>query len=472
VSDPITPVILCGGAGTRLWPVSRESLAKQFAPLIGTSSTFQQALARVANDEIFLRPIVITHADNRFIVAEQIRAVGMDAEIVLEPERRDSAPAVAVAAELIARQEAPTNVLILAADHVILDPEGFRATCRCAAPVASAGQIVTFGIRPTFAATNYGYIRPGARLGGSDAFAVEAFIEKPDAATAGQYVADGYLWNSGNFMFRPDVMLTEITRFEPAIMQATQAAVNNAERDLDFLRLCPASFASAPKKSIDYAVMERTTLAAVIPAEFQWSDVGSWDAVWRVLERDDSGNAVVGSAELLDTQDSLVYSEQPMLTTVIGCKDLIIVTTSDAILVVTREHADRVKSLVDRLKSRNCREAIEHRRIFRPWGYFQCADSGERYQVKRIFVKPGHTLSLQKHLHRSEHWVVVRGTAEITIESEMHTLHENESIYVPIGNVHRLANPGKIPLELIEVQVGSYLGEDDIIRIEDVYRRG
>jgi mannose-1-phosphate guanylyltransferase / mannose-6-phosphate isomerase len=471
VSDPITPVILCGGAGTRLWPVSRESLAKQFAPLIGTSSTFQQALERVADGGIFLRPIVITHVDNRFIVAEQIRAVGMDAEIVLEADRRDSAPAVAVAAELIARQEAPSSVLILAADHVILDPEGFRATCRCAAPVASAGHIVTFGIRPTFAATNYGYIRPGPRIGESDAFAVEAFVEKPDAATAEQYVADFYLWNSGNFMFRPDVMLTEVTRFEPAIMQATQAAVNNAERDLDFLRLCPASFANAPKKSIDYAVMERTKLAAVIPAEFQWSDVGSWDAVWRVQERDDSGNVVVGSAELLDTQDSLVYSEQPLLTTVIGCKDLIIVTTSDAILVVTREHSDRVKSLVDRLKSRNCKEATEHRRILRPWGYFQSADSGERYQVKRIFVKPGHTLSLQKHHHRSEHWVVVRGTAEITIEGEIHILHENESVYVPIGNVHRLANPGKIPLELIEVQVGSYLGEDDIIRIEDAYRR-
>jgi mannose-1-phosphate guanylyltransferase / mannose-6-phosphate isomerase len=471
VSDPITPVILCGGAGTRLWPVSRESLAKQFAPLIGTSSTFQQTLERVADGGIFLRPIVITHADNRFIVAEQIRAVGMDAEIVLEPERRDSGPAVAVAAGLVARQEVPSNVLILAADHVILDPEGFRATCRSAAPVASAGHIVTFGIRPSFAATNYGYIRPGTRLGESDAFAVEAFIEKPDAATAEQYVADGYLWNSGNFMFRPDVMLAEITRFEPVMMQAAQAAVNKAERDLDFLRLCPASFANAPKTSIDYAVMERTKLAAVIPAEFRWSDVGSWDAVWRLHERDESGNAVVGSAELLDTRDSLVYSEQPLLTTVIGCQDLIIVATSDAILVVSREHADQVKSLVDRLKSRNCKEAIEHRRILRPWGYFQGADTGERYQVKRICVKPGHALSLQKHHHRSEHWVVVRGTAEITIQSEMHILHENESIYVPIGNVHRLANPGKIPLELIEVQVGSYLGEDDIIRIEDVYRR-
>jgi mannose-1-phosphate guanylyltransferase/mannose-6-phosphate isomerase len=471
VSDPITPVILCGGAGTRLWPVSRESLAKQFAPLFGTSSTFQQTLERVADGGIFLRPIVITHADNRFIVAEQIRAVGMDAEIVLEPERRDSGPAVAVAAELVARQGVPANVLILAADHVILDPEGFRTTCRSAAPVASAGHIVTFGIRPSFAATAYGYIRPGARLGDSEAFAVETFIEKPDATAAEQYVAAGYLWNSGNFMFRPDVMLTEITRFEPAIVQATQAAVNNAERDLDFLRLCPASFATAPKKSIDYAVMERTNLAAVIPAEFQWSDVGSWDAVWRLHERDESGNAVVGSAELLDTRDSLIYSEEPLLTTVIGCQDLIIVTTSDAVLVVTREHADQVKSLVDRLKTRNHKQAIEHRRILRPWGYFQGADVGERYQVKRIYVKPGHTLSLQKHHHRSEHWVVVRGTAEITIESEMHILHENESIYVPIGNVHRLANPGKIPLELIEVQVGSYLGEDDIIRIEDVYRR-
>ena len=385
----ISPVILCGGAGTRLWPVSRESLAKQFAPLIGTSSTFQQALERVANDEIFLRPTVITHADNRFIVAEQVREVGLEVEIVLEPDRRDSAPAVAVAAELAARREAPTNVLVLAADHVVLDPEGFRATCCSAAPLASEGRIVTFGIRPTFGATNYGYIRPGVRLGESDAFAVEAFIEKPDAATAEQYVAGGYLWNSGNFMFRPEVMLAEITRFEPAIAQAAQAAVANAERDLDFLRLCPDAFLSAPKKSIDYAVMERTTLAAVIPAAFQWSEVGSWDGVWRVHERDDSGNAVIGSAELLDTQDCLIYSEQPLLTAVIGCKDLVIVATSDAILVVPREHSDRVKSLVDRLKRQNHRAAIEHQRIFRPWGYFQRADAGERHQVKRILVKPG-----------------------------------------------------------------------------------
>ena len=264
-SHIITPVILCGGAGTRLWPVSRESLAKQFAPLIGTRSTFQQALERLANDEIFLRPIVITHVDNRFIVAEQIRAVGIKAEIVLEPERRDSAPAVAVAAELAVRRQVSSNVLILAADHVILDPEGFRASCRNAAPLASAGHIITFGIRPTFAATNYGYIRPGAKLPGSEAFAVDAFIEKPDSPTAERYVADGYLWNSGNFLFRPEVMLSELTRFEPEIVQAIHAAVGEGERDLDFLRLSPVAFAGAPKKSIDYAVMERTSLGAVIP---------------------------------------------------------------------------------------------------------------------------------------------------------------------------------------------------------------
>jgi mannose-1-phosphate guanylyltransferase / mannose-6-phosphate isomerase len=472
VPTRITPVIICGGAGTRLWPVSRESLPKQFVPLVGTTSTFQQALERVAQAELFASPIIITHADSRFVVAEQARAVGTNADIILEPCRRDSGPAIAVAAELASRREPDKNVLILAADHLIRDAQRFQSTCRQAAPSSDAGRIVTFGIRPTFPASGYGYIRPGAQLNGTSALAVEAFVEKPDAATAAQYVADGYLWNSGNFMFRPGVMLDEIARFEPEIARVAKAAVDNAVRDLDFFRLCPTTFARAPKKSIDYAVMERTELAAVVPADFQWSDLGTWDAVWEIHKRDTNGNAVVGPVELIDTQDSLIYSDGSLLTTVLGCKDIIVVTTSDAVLVVTRQEANTVKMLVDQLRGNNYREAFEHRRIYRPWGYFQGVDLGERYQVKRLQVKPGHTLSLQKHFHRSEHWVVVKGTAEVTIGNQTHIIHENESIYVPIGDVHRLFNPGRIPLELIEVQVGSYLGEDDITRIEDAYGRG
>lgn len=472
MTSPITPVIMCGGAGTRLWPVSRESLPKQFVTLIGACSTFQQVLERVNDPALFGRPIVITHSDFRFVVAEQIRAGGIDAEIVLEPVRRDSGPAVAVAAELVRRRDPNACALVLAADHVVTDPHGFRAACRRALAAAAAGRIVTFGIKPNAAATSYGYIRPGAKLNGGAARAVAAFVEKPDAATAVRYLDEGYLWNSGNFMFRPDVMLDEISRFEPAMAQAAAAAVEGVTRDLDFLRLPEPAFSQAPKKSIDYAVMERTGLAAVLPADFGWSDIGSWDAVWALKDKDTHGNVAEGPVELIDTRGSLVRSDAGLLTTVVGCDDIIVVTTSDAVLVIARSAAERVKGLVDTLKTRNRREAVEHRRIFRPWGYYQGIDEGERYQVKRIVVKPGGKLSLQKHFHRAEHWVVVKGTAEVTVGDDTVIVHENESTYIPIGSVHRLCNPGKIPLELVEVQVGSYLGEDDIVRLEDVYRRG
>ena len=467
----IIPVIMCGGAGTRLWPVSRESMPKQFVPLIGQGSTFQQVVARISDPELFARPIVITNAEFRFVVAEQLRECGISADIVLEPSRRDSGPAVAVATVLASERDPEALVLVLAADHVIRKLADFRDACQCAAQTAALGRIVTFGIHPTYAATNYGYIRVGAPLNGAFVHEVEAFVEKPDAETAAKYVADHYLWNSGNFLFSAATMWEEIERLEPLIAETAKASVATSTRDLEFLRLAPEPFARAPKKSIDYAVMERTRRAAVVPADLGWSDIGSWSTVWDILDHDAAGNATDGPVVLSDTRNSLVRSEESMLTTVVGLDDVIVISTADAVLVTNRAKAEDVKGLVERLKAQNYRAATEHRRIYRPWGYYQDVDIASRYRVKRIMVKPGSKLSLQKHFHRSEHWVVVQGTAEVTVQNEVRLVHENESIYIPIGSVHRLANPGKIPLELIEVQVGSYLGEDDIVRLDDVYGR-
>jgi len=349
--------------------------------------------------------------------------------------------------------------------------EAFATACRTALPAAAKGAIVTFGVEPTYPATSYGYINPKPRSNGSAVCEVSAFVEKPDEATATAYIRDGYLWNSGNFMFRADVMLRELARFEPAIMAAAKGAVDNLSSDLDFFRLAEGPFAQAPRKSIDYAVMERTEHASVLPVSFRWSDIGNWKSVWELQAHDAVGNVIEGPAEVLNTSNSLIRSYETVLTTVVGLDDIIVVATADAVLVVAKREAERVKELVEQLKSRNRNEALEHRRVYRPWGFYQTADLGARYQVKRICVNSGGRLSLQKHFHRSEHWVVVHGVAEVTVGNEVKLVHENESVYVPIGAVHRLANPGKIPLELIEVQVGSYLGEDDILRLEDVYHR-
>jgi mannose-1-phosphate guanylyltransferase/mannose-6-phosphate isomerase len=467
----LIPVIMCGGAGTRLWPVSRESMPKQFVALVGERSTFQLVLDRVSNDPLFDRPIVITNSDFRFIVAEQMQQAGIEGDIALEPVRRDSAMAVAVAAVLAAKRNPAATVLILAADHVIRDEAVFVKACREATEAAANGRIVTFGINPTFPATKYGYIQPGMALDGGTALTVQSFVEKPDAVTAGRYIADGYLWNSGNFVFRAEVMLGELTRFEPEIAEAAEAAVKGLTRDLDFFRLPAEAFAKAPKKSIDYAVMERTERAAVVPMNCGWSDIGSWSAVWDVLEHDVDGNTSTGSVVFNDTHNSLAHSDETILTAIVGLDNVIVVATPDAVLVTSRDKSEQVKNLVEQLKAQNREQAVRHLRVYRPWGYYQGVDLGSRYQVKRIVVKPSATLSLQKHFHRSEHWVVVHGTAEVTIGSEVRTVHENESAYIPIGSVHRLANPGKIPLELIEVQAGSYLGEDDIVRISDEYGR-
>jgi mannose-1-phosphate guanylyltransferase/mannose-6-phosphate isomerase len=467
----VIPVIMCGGSGTRVWPESRESLPKQFIPLIGETSTFQSVVKLLADRAIFDEPIVITNLDYRFRVAEQLEEIGAKATIVLEPVRRDSGPAVATAAVLAARSSPDAVVAVLAADHVFSDGGRFAELCREAGEAAAGGLIVTFGVKPDHPATAYGYIRAGDPIDAVGKLRkVAAFVEKPDAAKAERFVAEGYLWNSGNFVFRADVMLGELTRFEPDMAGAVDKAVAAARQDLDFLVLDGASFAGAPKKSIDYAVMERTDKAAVMAADVGWSDVGLWSTVWRLSERDGNGNSLRGPVFAVDSRNVLVRSSDPLVA-VIGLDNVVVVATEDAVLVADQRRSDEVKQLVETLKAKNRREATEHKRDYRPWGYYQTVDEGARYKVKRIVVKPGGRLSLQKHHHRSEHWVVVRGAAEVTRNGELLFVHENESIYLPMGCEHRMANPGKINLELIEVQTGSYLGEDDIIRIEDVYNR-
>ena len=470
VMSKIVPVILAGGSGTRLWPVSRDALPKQFLPLVGERSTYQETLLRVADASLFAPPIVIAGADFRFFARRQAEDLGIDATVVIEPMRRDSGPAVAAAAALARSRDPDAVVLALAADHVILDVEEFRATCLTGLKAAEAGFIVTFGITPSEPKTSYGYIRRGKPTGSDGVYAVEAFVEKPNPETAARYVAEGYLWNSGNFLFRAEVLLAELARFEPDIVTAVEAAVANASTDLGFVRLEAGAFGSAPQKSIDYAVMEKTDRAAVVAGNFRWSDIGSWDAIFDIAEHDKSGNAVHGTVVMSDAHNCVVHSVDRLIA-VVGADDLVVVSTPDAVLVMPRARAQEVRELVAQLKDEKRPEATEHRIGHRPWGYYDSIDQGERFQVKRIVVRPGGTLSLQKHHHRAEHWVVVRGTAEVTIGSDVKAVHENESIYIPIGAIHRLANQGKIPLELIEVQTGSYLGEDDIVRIEDVYKR-
>lgn len=474
--DLIHPVILCGGSGTRLWPASRESFPKQFIPLAEAHrSSFQATAARVTDASLFARPAIITANDARFIVAEQLAQARLGADILLEPARRDSAAAVTVAALHAAARQPDALVLILAADHIVGDDAAFLEAVRAASLGAKAGRIMTLGVVPTSPATAYGYIQPGESLPGAageaGARVVERFLEKPDAARAERLIAEGALWNSGYFLFRADVMLEELRTHAPEVLSAAAASLTGAVRDLDFLRLDTEAFLKSPQISIDYAVMEHTDRAAVLPVSFPWSDIGTWGALWEVSPQDADGNATRGRVALHGTRNSLVHSEGELLTTVVGLDDVVVVATSDAVLVTSRERGGEVKGLVEQLRAKGEPEADAHRLMYRPWGNYQRIDIGSRFQVKRITVKPGARLSLQKHFHRAEHWVVVHGTAEVTVDDTVTLVHENEAIYLPIGCVHRLTNPGKIPLELIEVQVGSYTGEDDIIRIEDVYGR-
>ena len=469
----IHPMILCGGTGTRLWPASRESMPKQFARLVDArTSTFQASLEGVADASVFARPTVIASAEARFIVAEQCGQLGIAADIVLEPQGRDSAAAVAVAALHAAAIDPQAVVLIMAADHVVPDTQAFVDAVKAAAVGARVGYAMTLGIEPTRPASDYGYIRRGAPISEAPGAArVEKFVEKPDRAGAEALIADGALWNSGYFLFRADLMLGELEAFVPEVLEAARAALDAAVTDLDFVRLDGEAFARAPKISIDYAVMERTARAGVLPVSFPWSDVGTWDAVWQVLDHDAEGNAVRGRVSLIGTKNSLVHSQGEGLTAVVGLEDVVVVSTPDAVLVASKARSGEVKQLVNALRASGEPEADAHLRMYRPWGWYQRIDIGERFQVKRIQVVPGGRLSLQKHYHRAEHWVVVRGTAEVTVDERVVLVHENEAVYLPIGSMHRLNNPGKIPLELIEVQVGSYTGEDDIIRVEDIYGR-
>jgi mannose-1-phosphate guanylyltransferase / mannose-6-phosphate isomerase len=465
----IIPLIMCGGAGTRLWPASREVRPKQFLPLFGARSTFQDTLKRVSDATLFERPIVITNASYRFMVLEQLAEIGIEADILLEPLRRDSGPAIAAGAVFAQMRDSDAVVLALAADHVVQDNEAFVNACRRGLVAAEAGHIATFGVKPERAATEYGYISPGDAVA-VDVRAVAKFVEKPDSATAAEYVKSGYLWNSGNFMFRASVLLDEYRSVDAKSVEAIGDAVTKAGRDLGFVTLEPDAFASAKAISIDYAVMEKTSRAAVVPVSCGWSDVGSWYAVWELSEKDADGNSAQGAAVFEDSRNCNVSTDKALVA-LEGVDDLVIVATQDAVLVSRQKDAGGLKRLVAKLKKFAPQVVESHLKVHRPWGSYQSVDNGERHQVKRIMVKPGERLSLQKHHHRSEHWIVVRGTARVTVNETVTTVHENESIYIPMGAVHRLENPGKILLELIEVQTGSYFGEDDIIRLEDDYRR-
>lgn len=467
----IHPVILSGGSGSRLWPLSRESLPKQFLALAGERTMLQETAARVMDEARFEPLTIIANQDHRFIIAEQLRAIGCDnATIVLEPVARNTAPAVAVAAQLAVGKDPDALVLVMPADHVIADAGAFRDAVACGEAAARSGALVLFGVEPDTPATGYGYIRRGGPLSGP-VHSVAGFVEKPDRATAEGYIASGdYVWNSGIFLLPARVYLDELAQYEPAALDAARAALEKAERDLTFLRLDRESFGQSPSISIDHAVMERTARAAVAPATFGWSDVGAWSALWELGQADADGNVLLGDVAAEGTRGSYVRSEGPLVVTV-GIEDVVVVATSDAVLVAGRAADQGVKEAVERLKGRNHPAATQNRRVYRPWGWYEGVHEGERFQVKRITVRPGEKLSLQKHFHRAEHWVVVNGTAEVTVSGEQRLLGENQSVYIPLGAVHRLANPGKVPLNLIEVQSGPYLGEDDIVRFEDAYAR-
>jgi mannose-1-phosphate guanylyltransferase/mannose-6-phosphate isomerase len=460
---------MCGGAGTRLWPASREIHPKQFLPLFGARSTFQDTLMRVSDPALFERPIVITNNAYRFMVLEQLAEIGREADVLLEPMRRDSGPAIAAGAVFAQTRDKEAVVLALAADHVVRDTAAFVAACRDGLLAAEAGPIVTFGVHPERPATEYGYISPGEIISGQ-VRSVAKFVEKPDPETAASYIKAGYFWNSGNFMFRAAVLLDEYRKVDSDSVQAVADSVAKAGSDLGFIKLDADSFASAKSISIDYAVMEKTQRAAVVPVACGWSDVGSWHAVWELSDKDGEGNAARGAAVFEDSRNCNVSTDRALVA-LEGVDDLVVIATQDAVLVSRQKDANGLKRLVSKLKSVAPQVTEDHIKVHRPWGSYQSVDNGDRHQVKRIVVKPGGRLSLQKHHHRSEHWIVVRGAARVTVNELVKTVHENESIYIPIGAVHRLENPGKIQLELIEVQTGSYFGEDDIIRIEDDYQR-
>ncbi len=463
----LQPVLLSGGSGTRLWPLSREAYPKQFLPLASDDTMLQATWKRVAAIAD-AAPIVVAGEDHRFLVAEQLRQIGAPTPaIMLEPLGRNTAPAIAAAAlQALAGGDDPL-LLVLPSDHVVRDGEAFRAAVRQAMPAAEAGALVTFGIVPDAPETGFGYIQAEA---GDGVRKVLRFVEKPDAATAQRYLDEGgYYWNSGMFLLRASRYLDELQRFRPDIVAAVRAAFDAAARDGDFIRLDKAAFAACPSDSIDYAVMEKTDTASVLPVDIGWNDVGSWSALWEVSEQDADGNAHHGDVVSIDSRNSYAYARR--LVALVGVDDLVVVETDDAVLVARKDRVQQVKDVVARLKAQQRPQAVLHREVHRPWGSYDSVDMGERFQVKRIKVKPGARLSLQSHERRAEHWVVVSGVARVTRDNDVFELFANQSAYIPIGAKHRLENPGSEMLELIEVQSGDYLGEDDIVRYEDVYGR-
>jgi len=473
----IVPVILSGGVGSRLWPTSRALYPKQMLPLISERSMLQETAARVAGASGFAAPIVVSNAEHRFIIAAQLQEAGLKASAhILEPVGRNTAPAVAVAAHQALRTDREAVLLVLPADHHISDVGAFLRAVSAGGRLADAGKLVTFGIVPAGPETGYGYIRRGqgvalAGLSADTAFDVAEFVEKPDLATAERYLAEGgYDWNSGMFLFRADRFLAELERFAPEIARQAGLAADKAVQDLDFLRLDAAAFEACPSDSIDYAVMERTAAAVVIPTSMGWSDIGSWSALWEVGDKDASGNVALGDVLMADTQNCYVRAETGLVAT-LGVENLVIVDTGDVVLVADRDKVQDVKGLVDQIAQAGRSEHESHQRVYRPWGFYEGLDQGERHQVKHLMVSPGASLSLQLHHHRAEHWVVVRGQAQVTVGEETKLLSENESVYIPVNTKHRLENPGSGPLSIIEVQSGGYLGEDDIVRFDDVYGR-
>ncbi|GMQ79539.1 MAG: mannose-1-phosphate guanylyltransferase/mannose-6-phosphate isomerase [Anaerolineae bacterium] len=462
----INPVILSGGSGTRLWPLSREHYPKQLFCLTGEETLLQQTVSRLDGLEDVADPLLVCNEEHRFFVAEQIRQLGKShAGIILEPEGRNTAPALTLAALSLLKNKQDALMLVMPADHMIQDKSAFHAAIKQGIPLAEAGRIVTFGIPPVFAATGYGYIRKGT------GDTVAAFVEKPDTGTARQYLDSGdYLWNSGIFMMQASTWLDELNRYRPEISEACRAALDGGNKDGDFHRVNKEAFLACPSDSIDYAVMEKSKHAAVVPMDAGWSDIGAWSTLWEVSERDAHGNVIRGDIYAHETRNTLLIAQHRFLAAV-GLEDIIVVETPDAVLVTCKDQAQNVKEIVQRLKSEQRSEFQTHRRVYRPWGYYEGVDAGERFQVKRLTIKPGAALSLQMHHQRAEHWVVVKGTAKVTCGDEIFELTENHSTYIPLGTRHRLENPGNIPLEIIEVQSGDYLGEDDIIRFEDKYNR-
>jgi len=468
----LIPVILSGGSGSRLWPLSRENYPKPLLPLTSERSLLQDTASRLDGLPEVGDAVYVCNEEHRYLVAEQVAALGKTpATIILEPEGRNTAPALTLAALYLARNTPDSLMLVMPADHVITEREAFLEAVHKGCGPAGVGSLVTFGVVPDAPETGYGYIKRDAEIDGAQAFTVARFVEKPDLETANRYVSEGdYYWNSGIFLMRTRRWLEEIGRFRPDILDACREAMERGTEDSDFYRVSRSAFLGCPSDSIDYAVMEKTVNAVVVPFSAGWSDVGAWSALWKVCPRNADGNAIQGDVIAEDTHNALLFAQHRCLATV-GIDDIIVVETADAVLVASKDRAQDVKHIVNTLKARKRVEFKVHRCVYRPWGSYEGIDAGPRFQVKRLTVKPGAALSLQMHHHRAEHWVVVKGTARVTCGESVFNLHENESTYIPIGEKHRLENPGNIPLEIIEIQSGSYLGEDDIVRFEDVYDR-